>query len=308
LFINATIIRPRYSSQTKEDMITEIKNFGTTFEVSDHFIKEIIGSDIVQSILDWAQAKENALMQAELRKLNKNTDKVDPIRVDNFEDASERIDRSKCICFFTEGLSAATAVISARDTKIHATFPLKGKPVNVNGISPKKLMENAEFKNILTITGLKLGEKVTSPRQLRFGKLCFLTDADFDGSHIVGLLINMFHTFWPELFELGMIYRFRTPLIKVTAGKELLEFYDEAEFKKWESKNKNKKFTSKYYKGLGTSTSKDFKGYLENSSKNLIKYVIDDQSDVDSIHLAFSKDAGKTNANNRKNWLALLDE
>jgi DNA gyrase/topoisomerase IV subunit B len=121
-----------------------------------------------------------------------------------------------------------------------------------------------------------------------------------DGSHIIGLLINIFHTFWPELFELGYIYRFRTPLIKVTIGKDILEFYNENEFDQWKSTN-TKKFTSKYFKGLGTSTAKDFKGYLANSDKNLVQYTIEDIHDSNSIKLAFSKNSDS--ADLRKQWL-----
>lgn len=303
LFINCNIIKPRYSSQTKEDMITEIKNFGTSFEVTDKFIKNIIKSSIVQSILDWAEAKANANLLAEMRKLNKNTDKVDPSKIIKLNDALEKKDRSKCILFLTEGDSAAKAVSSAKDPQLHGIFPLKGKPVNVSTVKPKNLMDNEEFQNILTITGLKIGEKITDINQLRYGKICFLTDQDLDGLHINGLLINMIHTFWPELFELGVIHRFKTPLIKVTCGKDLIEFYEEQDFIKWKNKT-TKKYTSKYFKGLGTSTASDFKTYLANFDKNLIKYEIDDVTDSDAIKLAFSKDNGKTGE--RKNWLNIL--
>ena len=302
LYINCNINQPRYASQTKESCITEVRNFGTSFDVTDKFIQAIVKSSIVQSILDWASAKEQALLNAELRKMNKAVDKLKPSRVEKFDDANEKKDRSKTILYISEGDSAKSTVVSARDPMLHGVFALKGKPMNVTDIDYKKLMDNEEFKNILTITGLQLGVPVTKDNPLRFGKICFLTDQDLDGVHIVGLLINMLHTFWPELFELGYVYRFVTPLIKVTVGKELLEFYDEPAFLAWKETN-TKKFTSKYYKGLGTSTAKDFKGYLENAS-NLIPIVIEDESDKVSIKLAFSKNADS--ANLRKEWLNLV--
>ena len=306
LFIDSEINKPKFDSQTKENMITEIKNFGTTFEVTDSFIKHVVKSSIVQSILDWAQAKENALLQAELRKLNKTTDRIDPIRVDKFEDASEKKNRSICSLILSEGDSASKAIINCRNPKEHAIYPLRGKPLNVLNIDPKKLMENEIFKNILTITGLKIGEKVESISQLRFGKLVILTDADIDGSHITGLLINMFNTFWPELFKMGFICKFKTPIVKVTVGKEVINFYTEEEFKAWTSKT-NKKYTSKYYKGLGTSTSAEFKEYMKTFNDNLIPYMIEDTNDSNSVKLAFSKENGKVSTNSRKDWLSLLD-
>jgi DNA gyrase/topoisomerase IV subunit B len=439
LFIDCNIVKPRFSSQTKEDMITEVRNFGTTFDVNDKFIGKIIKSDIIQSILDWAQAKENAMLMAELRKLNKNTDKVDPIRVPKFDDANEKRDRTKCTCFLTEGDSASKSILSARDPRLHAVFALKGKPINVGGVDPKKLMDNDEFKNILTITGLKLGVPVTDKNQLRFGKICIMADADCltknhsvvaesgevkidelsvgdyilthsneykkvtaiyqryadsfirfetqnavvectdnhrlavqngrsysflvaneiqlfdslkttnsyekimaithvyntslvyditveddhtfyvrhdnsktqvlshncDGIHINGLVINMLYAFWPELFTLGIVHRFVTPLIKVYLNNETLNFYNDGDYLKWKSKN-TKKCTIKYFKGLGTSTTKDFKEYLADMNKHLIKFEIEDQSDHDAINLAFSKDSGKSN--NRKDWLDILGD
>jgi DNA gyrase/topoisomerase IV subunit B len=304
LYINCNIVKPRYSSQTKEEMITEVKNFGTTFDVTDKFTALIIKSGVVQSVLDWVQMKENAILQAELRKLNKNTEKVDPIRVEKFDDANEKKDRKKCMVFLTEGDSAGKAILNSRNDQYHALYPLKGKPVNVLNAKPKKLMENDTFKNLLTITGLKLGEKVTSVDQLRFGKIVFLTDADNDGIHISGLLINMFHTFWPELFELGIIGRFKTPVVKAWIGKEVRCFYSEQDFKAWAAKT-TKPYKSKYYKGLGTSTSAEFKEYLERIDENLITFRIETEDDKESIKLAFSSEKGKTN--NRKDWLALLD-
>ena len=67
----------------------------------------------------------------------------------------------------------------------------------------------------MTIIGLKIGEPVKSISDIRFGKLAFTTDADPDGAHICGLLLNLFDYFWPELFDLGVICMFRTPILKV---------------------------------------------------------------------------------------------
>ena len=101
LFIDATIIKPRYSSQTKDELITEIKSFGTSIELSDKFIRKILGTPIVQSILDWIAAKEDAERRAKERQLNKSA-KSDPKNVEKFIDATTKI-RSEAILFLTEG-------------------------------------------------------------------------------------------------------------------------------------------------------------------------------------------------------------
>ena len=102
IFISGTVNRPRFSSQTKENMISPASEWKTSWTVSDKFIKGLLKSEIIQSILDWVQAKEKATELAELRKANKNLDKADPRRVDKFHDASTK-QRSDAMLFLAEG-------------------------------------------------------------------------------------------------------------------------------------------------------------------------------------------------------------
>lgn len=303
LFIDAQIVNPRYSSQTKEDLITEVKDFKTSWSVSDKFIKKIIQSSLVQSVLDWAAAKAHQEELKELRRLNKETEKSDPRRVEKFSDAIEKKEREKCILAITEGDSAAKAILAGRGKNPYiASFPLRGKVLNVRERDNKKILENAEIKKLMTIIGLKIGEPVKSIKDIRFGKLAFTTDGDFDGAHIRGLLLNLFDYFWPELFDLGVICMFRTPVLKVFKGKETIEFFTEKEFKHWEeTEGKNiKGWTFKYYKGLGTSTSKEFAEYIDNIEDYLYSIELQDKEDKEAIELAFKS----TLADERKDWLA----
>jgi len=306
LFLDSTIVNPKYDSQTKEKLISELaKDVRAQASVSEKFIKRLTQSPIIQSVLDWVNAKAQAQQLAELRKLNKEADKTDPRRVEKFSDASEKRDRHKCILFLTEGDSSAKSVQAGRGKNpFIGSFPLRGKPLNVRDIDTKKILENEEIKKILTITGLKLGEKVVSVGSLRFGKIVATCDADLDGAHITGLLTNLFFTFWPELFELGVIHYFRTPLIKIwTEGKKKEEhwFYTEAEYVQWQEKNENVKHKMRWYKGLGTSTAKEFGEYLENMDKHLVQLTVQDMKDGDAVDLAFNKNR----ADDRKEWVAL---
>lgn len=302
LFINATIIRPRYSSQTKEDLITEIKNFGTSFDVTDKMVNKIIKSSVIQSILDWVAAKQAAAEAAELRKKNKDLDKSNLRKITKFTDATNKTDRRECMLMICEGDSAANSVLSARTEKI-GCYPLKGKPINVMGASTKDLLANKEFVELLTVLGLKIGEKVNSPDDLRFGKIVCVSDADHDGSHIFGLLTALIRKHWPEVIEKGMFYRFSTPIMKVTIGKDEKFFYTLPEFNAWVAANPNKKFTTRYLKGLGSSTAKDFKKYFEQMDKHLIKVSVTNAEDLDIVDLVFGKESGA--ADKRKVWLDL---
>jgi DNA topoisomerase-2 len=166
----------------------------------------------------------------------------------------------------------------------------------------KDILENREFKNIMTITGLQFGVKVNSIEDIRFGKIVLSTDQDLDGFGIRGLLLNAFFKFWPELFSLGVIHILNTPIVKVKYKKDTLAFHDLVLFEEWKQAHVNEKYESKYYKGLGTSSSKEWKEYLADLGGNLEK-VISNQDNESIFKLHFSKETGS--ADKRKEWLGI---
>jgi DNA gyrase/topoisomerase IV subunit B len=99
VFLDSTIVNPSFSSQTKEKLITEVKDFGSTFEISDKLINSILKSEIVQSVLDWIEQKKNADENRAARELNKNLAKI---KVDKLIDAKGK-DRWKCSLALFEG-------------------------------------------------------------------------------------------------------------------------------------------------------------------------------------------------------------
>ncbi len=214
--------------------------------------------------------------------------------------------------------SAAKSLFAARGKNpCIGTFPLKGKILNIRdkdiarvlGLDKKKEREKDgkktepnEIQKILMILGLKIGVPVKSLHELNFGKVAFATDADVDGSHIAGLLMNIFDAFWPELFTMGFIHILRTPTVKVyLKDKTVLEFFTEREFKEWviEIGEKTKGWTHRYFKGLGSTDTKSFIPYMENLDKYLFQITMDADEDKTAIDLAFSGER----ADDRKKWL-----
>ena len=157
VIISCNINRPKYISQTKTFMNSEVREFKTVYSASDKFIRKLTKSAIVESVMDWVQAKLAAEERAALRKMNKQTDKLNPRKVLKFDDA-ESDNRDKCVLLLVEGDSAKNGIMSGRNPDFHGVFPLRGKPKNSHEISVASIVENEEFKNILTITGLQIGK------------------------------------------------------------------------------------------------------------------------------------------------------
>lgn len=173
LFLNSTIINPSFSSQTKEKLITEIKDFGYQFEVSKKIIQSILKSEIVNSILDWIDQKKSAENNKLERELNK---KLSKIKVEKLIDAKGK-DRWKCSLGLFEGDSAAGAFRKFRTPELMGAFSLRGKFINVSEITNQKLVQNTEAVNLMAAIGLKLGQPIEL-KTLRYGKILLYTDAD----------------------------------------------------------------------------------------------------------------------------------
>lgn len=297
LIARCSINAPMFNSQSKEFLTTDPKNYGTSYEPSDKFIKKVLESEIVQKVLDWVEGEKRRAELAELRKLNKTTQNNNFLkRITKFDDATSK-NRSDCTIFFTEGNSAAKPILSARNAKIHGVFPLKGKPINVRDVDIKKLTANEEFQNIMAIVGLKIGHEVKSPDELRFGRISILSDFDADGHHIAGLFYNMIHTFWPELFKFGVVYRMTTPLIIATYKGKEFEFFNKPEYDVWAQTHQGHKY--KYYKGLGTFDSKHFEKFLSDEDRYMQRVLISNDDDTKSLDVAFDK----SKSDERKEWL-----
>jgi DNA topoisomerase-2 len=284
LFLDSTVINPSFSSQTKEKLITEIKDFGSTFEVSQKLIQQILKSEIVNSILDWIQQKKSAEDSKLQRELNK---KLDKIKVEKLIDAKGK-ERWKYSIGLFEGDSAISAFRKYRDPQVMGAFALKGKFVNVSEMTNQKLVQNSEVVNLMASIGLKLGQKIDL-KDLRYGRILFYVDADVDGNSIAGLLINFFHKYWPDMFDRRMIYKVETPIVvaipKSKTKKKVL-FYSQDEYNQWESKTDLKQWDIKYKKGLAALVDDEYQDIINSPKLTLI--TKDDVSDK-SLDIWFGK-------------------
>jgi DNA topoisomerase-2 len=274
IFINSTVVNPSFSSQTKEKLITEVKDFGYTYQVPDKMIKSILKSEIVDSILDWVKQKKNADDSKLARELNKNLSKL---KVEKLIDAKNK-DRWKCSMGIFEGDSAISAFRKYRDPQFMGAFALKGKFTNVSELTNQKLVQNNEVVNLMAALGLKLGQE-PDLKDLRYGRILFYVDADVDGNSIAGLLLNFFNKYWPNLFDRNMVYKVETPIVVTInkKSKKKLLFYSQTEYNEWSQKEDLKLWEIKYKKGLAALVDDEYQEII--NSPKLTKITKDELSD-----------------------------
>lgn len=306
VFIKCTIPNPAFDSQSKELLTTPVAKFGSKCEISDKFIDKLYKSHILDKLL--------SLNNDDNLKMLKKTDgkKSNHIYgIPKLDDANwAGTDKShECILILTEGLSAKTMAIAGlsevgRDK--YGVYPLKGKILNVDGVSVDKLTNNTEISDFKKIMGLESGREYKTKedlKSLRYGKIMIFTDMDSDGHHIKGLIFNLLYRLWPSLLKnFDFAFTILTPIVKVKKSKEIISFYNNNDYKKWyDEHNNGKGWDIKYYKGLGTSTSSEAKEYFKNMNK--VDYKWTNEKCFESIDLAFNKDK----ADNRKEWLKSYD-
>ena len=306
LFLRCNIENPAFDSQTKDFMNTPSSKFGSACSVSDAFVEKVAKMGVMDTACDLTQAKEKNVAA-------KKTDgsKTKNIRgIENFMDAnfSGTEKSGECILILCEGLSAMSGIVSglsSTDRNIIGIYPLRGKLLNVRGESVKKITDNKEITDIKKILGLENSRTYESmedvTRFLRYGKIMIMCDQDTDGSHIKGLCINLFHCEWKSLTQIpGFISFMNTPILRASKGAQTLSFYNNGEYESWKTEIGEATAASwkiKYFKGLGTSKSEEFKEYFAN--KKIVDFVYDKATSDDVVDKVFND----KRANDRKTWL-----
>jgi DNA topoisomerase-2 len=307
LFLRCDIENPSFSSQTKDELGTAVANFGSSCKVSDEFIEKLAKMGVMDAACALTEVKDT--------KAAKKTDgaKTRTIRgipklIDaNYAGSPDK--SAQCTIILCEGDSAKAGIISGlskEDRNYIGVYPMKGKLFNVHGETTKRISENREIAEIKQILGLETGKTYTPTdvaTRLRYGKVLFMTDQDLDGAHIQGLGINLFQTEWPSLTKIpGFIGFMNTPILKARRGAQEVLFYNDGEFEAWKKQFPDAvvpaSWNTKYYKGLGTSTGKEFKEYFEH--KKMVSFVHTGKESDDHLDMAFNK----KRADDRKEWLS----
>ncbi|RJE26696.1 hypothetical protein PHISCL_00927 [Aspergillus sclerotialis] len=305
IFVNALIVNPAFTSQTKEQLTTKSSQFGSKCVLEEDFYKKILKTDVMSNILHFAQQKADQML--------KKTDGGRRSRMNNpkLTDANKAgtKDGHHCTLILTEGESAKGLAIAGRAVvgpDLFGVFPLRGKLLNVRDATFEQIAKNQEIQNIKNFMGLQHKKEYTDTKSLRYGHLMIMTDQDHDGSHIKGLLINFLQAQFPSLLKIPeFLIEFITPIVKVWKGDpknptKSHSFFTMPEYEEWKEAHKGERgWDHKYYKGLGTSSTEDAEVYFRDLDRHLKEFHTMKDHETELIDLAFSK----KKADERKEWL-----
>ncbi len=284
--IGITMPNPRFESQTKRKLVRDLnlekgiewfmtENLEKFFRKNKEYL-EIVGE----------RARTRHRFQ-ELKDASVQGRKQKRQRIEKLLDANERRDRLKCTLFICEGDSAIGGLRSARDKLYQGGIALKGKPLNVTQASIKDVLSNSELADIMASIGLTIGQEADL-ENLRYSKIVFLADSDVDGGHINTLLTNFFFTYWPELFEKGIIQFTKAPLFEVITDKGKLFAETPSDLERLKSQSIKIKEIQRN-KGLGEMSPEAFKYVL--SKPEFTKISIDDiDKSKQMLEVCFGRD------------------
>ena len=307
LFLRCDIENPSFSSQTKDELGTAVANFGSSCKVSDEFVEKLAKMGVMDAACALTEVKETKAAKKTDGAKTKTIRGIPKLVDANYAGSADK--SAQCTIILCEGDSAKAGIISGlskEDRNFIGVYPMKGKLFNVHGETTKRISENREIAEIKQILGLETGKTYTPAdiaTKLRYGKVLFMTDQDLDGAHIQGLGINLFQIEWPSLTKIpGFIGFMNTPILKARRGAQEVLFYNDGEFEHWKKQFPDAvvpaAWNTKYYKGLGTSTGKEFKEYFEH--KKMVSFVHTGKESDDHLDMAFNK----KRADDRKEWLS----
>ncbi len=271
--VSVRVVEPVFESQTKTKLgSTHMAPGGETVRtfINDFMKNELdnylrrnleTGNLILEKIL--SSEKERKELSG-IRKIARDRAKKAAIHNRKLRDCkshfnSNKPDRLETTLFITEGDSASGSITKARNVNTQAVFSLKGKPLNVFGLTKKIVYENEEFNLLQNALNIEDGLD-----HLRYNNIVIATDADVDGMHIRLLLISFFLQFYPELVKAGHVYILQTPLFRVRNKKETRYCYSDEERKQAIiDLGPNPEITR--FKGLGEISPDEFRNFIGKS-------------------------------------------
>lgn len=213
--------------------------------------KDIKG--IADKALNARKAREAAKKARDAAREGEKKKKEKVLKFDSKLADCNSKDRMKCEIYITEGDSASGNLKTARDNEFQAILPVRGKILNTQKATLAQIQKNAEIMTMIDAFGLRIDPKTMKvtydKKDLRYGKIIIMSDADVDGAHIKNLFYTFIWNFCPDLIKDGYVYAGVPPLYKITIGKEYKYLKNDEELAAFQENNKGKKYTVNRMKG-----------------------------------------------------------
>ena len=255
-----------------------------------------IATELVGKAVKAARAREAA---NKAKKLERQRNKLEgaPL-VGKLSSCSGR-DAVKNELFIVEGDSAGGSAKQGRDRRFQAILPLRGKPLNVEKKRPDQVIENEEFRSIITALGTGF-DGVFEESDLKYHKVIILADADQDGAHIRAILLTFFYRYFRDLLTAGHIYVGRPPLYRVSRGSKSIYAYTEMELRAAQQ-DLGKDSSVQRYKGLGEMNPEQlWETTMNPANRRLFRVELDDLAEAEHLVTLLMGD----NAEPRKRYIS----
>jgi topoisomerase IV subunit B len=214
--LSAKVLDPQFQGQIKERLNSRdaVRLVGGFVRTSlDLWLNSHVeyGKKLAELAIRQAQARARSAQKVEKRKSSGVA--VLPGKLTDCESS----DTARTEVFLVEGDSAGGSAKMGRDKEFQAILPLRGKVLNSWEVDRDRLFANNEIHDIAVAIGVDPHGPNDTPdlSGLRYGRVCILSDADVDGSHIQVLLLTLFYKHFPRLVELGHVFVARPPLFRV---------------------------------------------------------------------------------------------
>ena len=245
-------LNPEFDSQTKESLANSFANINAHIAGKidfDKLAKDILKNDaIIDPIVETFKIKEELKARQELKRAKK-------IKVKSDKYMSPIGDKKYLA--LVEGNSAASGLQSALGRDGIGFFACRGLPINAYSQSIQKIVQNEEFKTIMSILELDMASK-DEKKSISYDKILLACDSDADGAHLSSMFLGWFKRFAENLFHEGKICKLNIPLVLVVDKNEMVieHFFNLSDFNEWEQKHKNHRYSIEYWKGLGSISKK----------------------------------------------------